>query len=297
MSDTETADTGASGGGEQQTTATTTADTTTTTATDTAQTQNQTDTQTDTQKAADQKTTTEQTAEFKLPDAFKDKPWASKIKSQDDLYKQLDNLQTAVGKKALYPAADATPEEWDAYLAGMRPESAEAYDFGAEPNEEFVAAISPILLEAGISKHQAGKLIPAYQKFEQAVLEEQTSAEGFKAEMSKSFGDKYEANVAAIVKEHKQHLTPEDQAAMDKIPNAYLGLIYRLTNAMQKAYGANENGDAHTEKSGAPVGEDIGKVRSELRQKIAALETRPHSAAEKQKLVDDLQATYNEGKK
>lgn len=237
--------------------------------------------------------------EFKLPDAHKDKPWASKIKSQDDVYKTLDNLQTAIGKKSLYPAADATPEEWDQYLAGMRPEDASVYEFGEGANKEFVEAISPVLLEAGISKHQAGKLIPAYQKFEAAMAEQYTSADGFKAEMVKSFGDKYDATVASIVNEHKQHLSQDDQALMDKIPNQYLGVVYRLTSAMQKAYGANEGGaDAHTQKGGAPIGEDINKVRSELRSQITALETRPHTAQEKQDLVDKLQKTYeNQGKK
>jgi len=30
--------------------------------------------------------------DFKVPDAYKDKPWANKIKTEEDLYKQIDNL-------------------------------------------------------------------------------------------------------------------------------------------------------------------------------------------------------------
>lgn len=297
MSDTaatETADTG----GDQTTATTTTADTTTTTATDTASAETQTD-QTTTQ--ADQKTvTTEQKTEYKVPDAYKDKPWAAKIKSEDDLYKQLDNLSVVAGKKNLYPSADATPEEMDKYFEGLRPESTEKYDFGADhPNPEFAKSVGEVLFAAGISEHQAKKIIPAYNALEQKIMEAATSAEGFKAEMTATFGEKYDASVAAVVKEHKQHLKPEDQQLMDAIPNKYLGMIYRLTNAMQKAYGAEEGGaDAHAAKGGAPIGEDITAKRSTLRGKIAELDGRFHTADEKQRLLDELQATYTtQGKK
>jgi hypothetical protein len=95
-----------------------------------------------------------------------------------------------------------------------------------------------------------------------------------------------------VVKEHKQYLSAEDQALMDTIPNKYLGVVYRLTEGMRKAYGANENGDAHTQKSGVQVSVDIEAERKDLRKQMNELETRPHSALEKQTLVDKLDATY-----
>src|SRR5688572_22407573 len=94
-------------------------------------------------------------AEYKIPDAYKDKPWASKIKTEEDVWKQLDNTQELVGKKHAHPAKDAPPEEWDKYFAGLRPETAEAYEFKDHPNPEFAKSVGNILFEAGISEHQA----------------------------------------------------------------------------------------------------------------------------------------------
>jgi len=235
--------------------------------------------------------------EYKIPDAFKDKPWASKIKSEEDLWKQLDNTQGLLGKKNLYPAADATPEQMDEYFAGLRPESVEKYDFGENhPNPEFAKGVGELLFSAGISEHQAKKLIPAYQAMETAALEKATSADGFKEVMTKSFGEKYEGNVAAISKEIGQHASPEDQKIFDAMPNEYIGALYRMVANVQKAYGVTESGGAHTEKGGSPVQVDIAKERSRIRQEMFALETRPHTAAEKQALQNQLDDLYKQGK-
>lgn len=248
------------------------------------------------QRSSDQ-TGSPQPAAFKVPDEYKDRPWAAKVKNEADLYKQIDNLSSLAGKKQI-PAPDAEAKVWDEFYNGLRPESVDAYNFGENhPNPEFAKSVGQVLYDAGISKHQAEKIIPAYQALEQKMFEAQTSADGFKEVMTKSFGEKYDGAVASVVKEHKQHLSAEDQKIMDAMPNEYLGAVYRLTAAMQKAYGVEESG-AHTGKSGAPAVEDIAKVRSGIRQEIAQLESRPHTAAEKQALVDKLQKTYDdEGKK
>jgi hypothetical protein len=247
----------------------------------------------------------QQTAEatpYKIPDAWKDKPWASKIKSEEDLYKQIDTLDALKGKKSIVPDFKTAPkEEIEAYLAGLRPADKSEYAFGEEGtfDPEFVGSVSDMLYEAGVSSYQANNvIIPKYQALERARMEAATSADGFKDVMVKSFGEKYDGVVQAVVKEHKQHLTPEDQGILDTIPNEYLGVVYRLTENMRKAYGVQEKGDAHLNKGGAVQTTDINAVRSDLRQKIAALETRPHTVQEKQKLVDELQATYsNQGAK
>lgn len=239
-------------------------------------------------------------SEFVLPDEHKDKPWASKVKSQDDLYKQIENLTAVAGKKNAYPEADATTEQLDEYFNGLRPESKDAYDFGEDhPNPEFAGAVGDLLFDAGLSKHQADKLIPAYQAMEKAALDEATSAEGYKAEMTGIFGEKYDAGVVAVTNEHKQHLSTEDQQLMEAIPNQYLGMIYRLTTSMQKAYGANEGGGGnHSAKGGTTSAVDVNKQRSGLRQEITDLGKGMHTAQQKQDLIDKLDATYrNQPKK
>lgn len=234
--------------------------------------------------------------DFKLPDDHKDKPWASKVKNEADLYKQLDNLSALAGKKNAYPDADATPEQLDEFYSGLKPENAKVYDFGEDhPNPEFAGKVGDAIFDAGISEHQGNKLISSYNALEKTALAEATSAEGFKGVMEKSFGEKYDSTVAAVSKEHKQHLSSEDQTLMDAIPNEYLGMIYRLTNSMQKAYGASEGGsDAHGNQGAAPAGVDIDAQRSELRGKIRALDsgTKPYEQADKDKLINELNDTY-----
>lgn len=231
--------------------------------------------------------------EYKLPDAYKDKPWASKIKSEEDLFKQLDNLNAAVGKKHLTPADDAPAEEWAEYFNSLRPEAADKYNLGEGTLPEYAGDLQKMFFDSGISQKQLDKLLPLYQAFEARNFEAQTSEGGFKAEMVKSFGEKYDANVTAIVNEHKQHLTPEDQQVLESIPNQYLGVVYRLTAAMQKAYGASEHPTAQAgAKPGTVNPPNIDVVRADLRKQIAEIDARPHTAEEKQRLINDLHATY-----
>lgn len=231
--------------------------------------------------------------QFKIPDAYKDKPWAAKIKSEDDVYKQIDTLTELKGKKAIVPDfTTAKPEEVESYFNSLRPADKSAYKFGEYFDETVQADVAGMLHEAGIAEAQAAKLLPLYEKFEQKRLTEATSEEGFNKEMVKSFGEKFDGKVTAISQEHKQHLSAEDQAVLDKMPNEYYGIVARLTAKMLEAYGAGEKLGAHDGKSGTPAGEDIVKTRADLREQIQKISDRPHTYEEKQKLIDALNKTY-----
>ncbi len=238
-------------------------------------------------------------AEFTLPEEYKDKPWAAKVKSTEDLYKQIDNLNTLVGKKNAYPAADATPEQLNEYYAGLRPENAEAYDFGKDTSPETVKQFGDMLFKSNVSAHQSKQLIADYQAFQKATIEQATSADGFKEVMTKQFGDKYDATVASVSKSLEQYASKDDQAVINAMPNQYLGSVYKLMDTILKAHGAEEGGDnIHKEKGGLPNGgASIEAQRTELRAQIRKLEDGPHSASQKQTLVDQLQATYANQKK
>lgn len=253
------------------------------------------------------------TPEFKVPDAWKDKPWASKVKSQEDLYKQIDGLDQLKGKKTLaIDYANSTPEEIAAHYSSLAPKDAAEYGFDKIEgvDAERMGKVAPILQKAGLTVHQAQEVAKNYAAFEKSSLEAATSEEGFRDQMSKSFGEKYDAAVASVVETHKKHLSPEDQQMVEAMPNEWLALTYRMTQKMTdahktevaeltKKYGAQENGDAHLNKGGQPVVVDVDKQRSELRAKIRELDTRSHTEAERQKLINDLQATYSQqqGKK
>lgn len=254
--------------------------------------------------AATTTTTAPAANDFKLPDAYKDKPWASKIKTQDDLYKQLDETQTLIGKKVL-PQMDlskALPEDLQKFNEAYRPADVAAYglkDYGLADDH----VVGNILHEAGVPIHQGRAIIEKYQAAEKASLVEATSEAGFKAIMSAKFGEAYDPVVAQTVALHKKHLSPDTQKLFDGLPNNVLGGVYELTENMRKAhsdeiaalkkeYGVVETGaQGEDNKGGIPL-QNVEEQRADLRKQIAELDKRPHSTADKKVLTDKLHATY-----
>lgn len=236
---------------------------------------------------------------YKIPDAYKDKPWAAKIKSEEDLYKQIDTLDALKGKKTVVPDfTKATPSELEQYYAQTRPENKDAYQFADGTDDAIKTGLSETLFKNGITAHQANAVIKDYQAMEAESMKGMFSAEGMYAELEKAFGAEWKETGGATAKILKANLSAEDAAMMDKLPNPFLGLVYRMANNLIKGYGITESG-AHTGASaGAQQPGDINKVRESLRTEIAALSIKPHTAEDKQQLVDKLNATYEvKGKK
>lgn len=235
-------------------------------------------------------------SEFKLPEEYKDKPWAAKVKSEEDLYKQIDNLTTLAGKKNAYPSDDATPEEWDKYFEGLRPESKDSYDFG-ENNQmpEQAEAFQDMLFEANISGKQAEKLIPKFQAWQKNLVDQETSEAGFEEIMTGKFGEKYDGVVKTVSKSLEAHTSEETQNLLNGMPNKYLGAMYEAMDSFLKAYGANEGGDSkHTGNGGTPPeGKSFEEKRDAITAKLNTLVQKPHTAQEKQALIDERQALYD----
>lgn len=232
-------------------------------------------------------------APFKLPEAYKDKPWAAKIKSEDDLFKQLDHLNSAVGKKIVVPdLTKATDAEREEYYAQLRPPSTDAYEFSEETDPAIKTVISESLLKNGISSVQANAIIKDYQAAEQALLAEQYKPEVIEQSMKAQFGDDWKQVTGQTRAALKGMMTAEDFDLVDNLPNTYMAIIYRtLGNVVQK-FGVKET-DSHV--NGAPGGQvppDMSALRQGIRNEIAALVHKPHTAAQKQALIDKLNATY-----
>ncbi len=246
--------------------------------------------------AAPTPTPTPVAGDFKVPDAYKDKPWASKVKSQEDVFKMLDGQQELIGKKTIAPIdfKTAKPEEIAKWNETMRPADVAEYglkELGLAENVQ--TELGKIFHENGIPAHQGNAVVKAYSAYEKTQLEAATSADGYKKEMTTKFGDKYEAVVKASTDLHKQHLPAESQAVLEKLPNNVLAVVFELTEKMRQAYGVNETGAQVGDKSGGNIqGQDVEKTRSDLRAQIQTLSNKPHSADELQKLKDQLHATY-----
>lgn len=238
---------------------------------------------------------------FKIPDAYKDKPWASKIKSEEDLYKQIETLDALKGKKHIAPDfKTAKPEELEAYYSTTRPETKEAYAFAEGADEGFKTGMSDAMWNAGISEHQFGIIKGTYDKMEKAAFEAATSADGFAEVMKANFGDKYDGIVVTGENAFKARLSKEQGELLNVMPNQFTAPLYALVQSYEKTisdlkaeYGVTEKGDAHTGATGSVQGQDVAKTRTEIRKSIADLEKGPHTAEAKQKLVDQLHATYS----
>lgn len=244
---------------------------------------------------------------WQVPEAYKDKPWAAKVKSEEDLYKQIDNLTGLVGKKTVaLDYTTATPEEITAHHKALAPADAADYKFDTIEgiDVERMDKVAPILQKAGLTVNQAQTVASEYAKFENSILAEATSADGFKDQMTKSFGEKYEGAVASVVALHKAHLSPEDAKLMDAMPNEYLGGVYRLTQkmaeahkaevtALKKQYGAEENGDAHLNRGGNVPEQTKEQKRAVYIKELSVIDDNPfHTAAQRQTVLDKIQALY-----
>lgn len=238
--------------------------------------------------------------DFQIPDEYKDKPWASKVKSQDDLWKQVDNLQGLAGKKHAVPDwENATPQEIETYLKEVRPEEKSAYKFSdAEDHEttQLETAFQDMLYEVGIPAHQGNQLIQAYQALEQQTKEQLFDKDAFLSGMESTFGSDYETKCGDIAKVIADNLNDDQKARLEGVPNEQLTLMYELVDNIQRAYGGFESGAQGEGGEGAAGGVDVDEVRKDLRDKIQKLSRVPHSAEEKQKLVDQLDATYRKRK-
>lgn len=240
-------------------------------------------------------------APYKIPDAYKDKPWAAKIKSEDDLYKQVDNLTALVGKKTIVPdLTKATEAEREEYYAQTRPKDAAEYVFGETTDPIISKGMGESLMKNGVSAVQANAIIADYQAAEKAFLAVQYDPAGVQAAMEPSFGKDWQAVTGQTKLMLDKIMTPEDTALIDNLPNSYISLIYRtLGNTIKavdkvaKEYGMKETA-AHIlaggSASAAPV--DMTVKREAIRGEIAKMIHRPHTEAEVAAKRKELADTY-----
>lgn len=235
--------------------------------------------------------------EFKLPDEYKDKPWASKIKTQDDLYKQIDSLNALVGKKAVVPnLKEATPEEREAFYSQLRGKDAAEYVIPINPAFPTPADTQPVVaklfMDNGVSPTQADAIIKGYQELGAKQLAEQYNPDGFKAAMTTAFGVDWEKTTGQVRNTIKGMMNADDAKALDTVPNNLLGVVYRTLGNVVKAYGIKETDSAHFATTGKAAPTDVNSLRQGLRDKLNSLSMRPHTSAEQQSIIDELNATY-----
>jgi len=249
--------------------------------------------------------------DFTLPDEYKEKTWAGKIKSQEDAYKQIDNLTELIGKKTIKPInyEEATPEEIAAHHSSLAPEDVKDYGLtDGDGDPAFAEAVGGIFQKYGVDKYQAKGLAGEINAVAAKMVEEKTKAdtseEGYMKLMEESFGEDYKEQAGIVEKSLKEHAaSDDDRKALDELDNTQRALVDRTVHSLTKHYetriktllkehGITETSAQVEADKGSNSGVDINEVRSDLRNKMAELGTRQHTAQELQVLKDKLDATY-----
>lgn len=257
---------------------------------------------------------------FKVPDDYAGKGWAEKIKSQDDVWKLLDNSQSLLGKRVM-PPDDAPQEEWDNFYKNIgRPEKPDEYNFSdveGLPEDfdpaEFQQQARQIMHEAGLNKKQADKLYQLYLKSEletanknrEAIQQHQEALyKEFDEITGKIFDGKFE-EVSAKAQSFIKNNLPEELipvvADLQDNPKAFAAVIALADKAQKEIsgikakYGAEDNLNTGAQAGGV----DKDAVLKQLTEaKVRAKTADPFSSdrkkadAEIQELRQRLQSFF-----
>ena len=206
------------------------------------------------------------------------------------------NAQELIGKKSVVPdLAKATPEEREAYYAQLRPASVDEYvfpDTGTPMPPEIKAAVGDMFMKNGVSAVQANEIIKAYNALGEQQTAQLFDPKGFETTLEGAFGKDWKPVVANIRTTLKGLMSPEDNAALDNIPNAYLSVLYRTMGNVVQKYGVKETDTAHFQGAGNQTPADINVVRDGIRNEMRAMSGRPHTAQELATLRQKLADTY-----
>lgn len=248
---------------------------------------------------------TPETSSYKVPDAYKDKPWSANIKSEEDLYKQFDGMQELIGKKTIQPIdySKATPEEIAAHHSKLAPQDTAAYKF-AVPDDPTAKAVGAAFQKAGVNEFQGQEIIKALSPFFEQLQVQSTSEEGYMKLSQAAFGENYktalgraEATLKEVADEADKKVfddMPNDQRiAVDKVVNKLIDKHAAEISKLLKEHGIHETG-AQGNGGESKVTLDLPAQRQALRDQITAVSARPHTAEEKKVLIDKLQATYSQ---
>ena len=232
-------------------------------------------------------------ASFSVPKEYAEKGWAKKVKTQDDVYKLIDNLDATVGKKMVVPDFEkGDPKEIEAFVNMLRPKSKDEYKFGEGVDKELAGKAAEIFHKHGIPASLLNKAIPEYIALEKAKAAAMYSKEGMEEILKTSFGDSYKETTGKTTNFLKENLSKEDAELLESLPNEQMGVVYRLAKKVIDAYGAKETSQAG-EGGGGKHSANVEEVRKSLRTQMSEMKKRPHNAEDYQKLLDQLSATYS----
>lgn len=226
-------------------------------------------------------------SDFKLPEAYASKGWAQNIKSSDQLFSEMDNLQGLLGKPRIsLPEATATPEqkaEWKTKVMREHfgaPADAKEYEPNYAGAEEFKAyqrpaeadaTIKGLLAKHAVPKEFGAELLATYDKVvvangkKRADIAAQLAKEDemFKGVVTKTFGLEADVRVKQAL-EGLARVLPNDAAPMIAAldPNGRAMLAVVADHFAKRYTGEGLLGQSGQQSAG--TGGSIEVLRSEL---------------------------------
>ena len=230
-------------------------------------------------------------AEFQLPEHLRES-LGSFIKTQDDVWKQLDYLNKLKGQKEILPIdySKATQEEITAYHAKTAAKDVSNYEVQSETR--LGKAVAEAFKTAGLSAYQGKQIMQAIRP----IMQEEVSPEGYEKISKEVFGEKYLDVRKQSAEIMKGALTDDMIKVIDTLPNEYKvamdSIVLSIKTKLEKDYGVRSGGASPSGTSSQIGVADLNKQRGEIFKQISAMKNRPHSEAEKKSLLDQLNATF-----
>lgn len=173
--------------------------------------------------------------DFVIPEEYRNKGWAKNIKTQEDLFKTLDNAQALIGKKTIgIPDFDkASDEELQDFYSKLTPKDAK--DYGLEEMESIDEAtkenFATLFRENGINKRAGQNILRAYQEMLERAKGDD---ESLNAELQTRLGEDYETRVDEIAPMFKRYLSNEDRAIMLNMPDKVKGILCSFADRIDR---------------------------------------------------------------
>lgn len=187
--------------------------------------------------------------EFAVPDEYKDRGWAEKVKSEEDLYKQIDNLSSLVGKKEVHRQPDWEDEQSrNEFVSAMRPDDKADYEIPDTIGQDEADFYRDVMHENGISATQAKAI---FEKVGE-LRAEHFDLDDMIDRQNKMWGKSAAENNKLVNDTLAQYGGDELKATVDALPNAMKEQYYSFVANYAKAHGINETDIAHDNKISTP---------------------------------------------
>lgn len=189
--------------------------------------------------------------EFAIPDEYKEKGWANKIKSQEDVWKQIDNLSSLVGKKEIMKQPDWENEQSrKEFIEAMRPDSKDDYVISDKAIPEAEANLyKELMYEQGITQTQANAI---FEKISE-MRESQFNADDMTAKLKDMWGGEVETNTKTAMTSIRKYGSEKFQGMIDNMPNEFVAEFYDYVHKYAEAHGIKETDLAHDNSKGEPA--------------------------------------------